>query len=79
MASNVVEAENDSSSLGPVKGGLGTSRLPISLLIALGGVLMIVGGYLLQTGVWAAILPVWGTACILVGVSVYVFVRWTQR
>lgn len=48
------------------------------LLVAFGAVLILIG-YLLQDGVWAAIIPIWGAVLILIGLVGYAYVWWTYR
>lgn len=59
----------------------------ISLRIALLGVGIIITGYLAQfvdvawtpTGVWSAIMAIWGTALFLLGLSIYTVIWWSYQ
>lgn len=51
----------------------------VLLMIAVAGVLTVLTGYVIQTGVWAAILAVWGTALVIVGVVGYTAIWWDRR
>lgn len=48
------------------------------LLVVFGAVLILIG-YLLQDGVWAAIVPIWGAVFVLMGLVGYAYVWWTYR
>lgn len=50
-----------------------------SLKLAAAGVALIVIGYILQTGVMAAVLAVWGGALVVFGVAMYAFIQWSLR
>ena len=54
-------------------------RESLLLRIAVFGILLIFAGYVINYGVWAAILPTWGVAMILLGVGGYAFVWWNRR
>lgn len=64
---------------GPLERAFEIVRGSILLRMAVGGVLLIVLGYLIQNGVWAAMFPAWGTALVLIGVLGYAIVRWQRR
>lgn len=51
----------------------------VSLRIVCYGVALVLAGYALQTGVWAGMLPIWGAALILVGLSAYSLTWYTYR
>ena len=51
----------------------------VSLLVALIGFAFIVIAYILQTGAWAAILPVWGTALLILGIGSYGLTWWIHH
>lgn len=63
----------------PVSEGVGALRNSVSLLILAFGAVLFLAGFALQTGVWAAILAVWGAALILVGATAYAVVWWARR
>lgn len=54
-------------------------RESFSLQIALVGVLAVAVAYVVNTGVWPAMIAVWGTAFVLIGVGTHLFVRLSQR
>lgn len=58
---------------------LQTIRGSVLLMLAVAGVLTILLGYVIQTGVWAAILAVWGSALVIVGVVGYTLIWWDRR
>lgn len=55
-----------------------TVRQSALLLLALAGVIVIVFGYILQTGPWAAIFAIWGAGLVIVGVAGYTVI-WLDR
>ena len=63
----------------PVSEGVDALRNSVSLLILAAGALLFFAGFALRTGVWAAILAVWGTALMLVGATAYAIVWWSYR
>ncbi|RDI69856.1 hypothetical protein [Halopelagius longus] len=60
-------------------GVVGTIRNSVTLTIAVMGLLFFLGGYLINTGIWAAMLAVWGTALFLFGVTTYGIIWWQRR
>lgn len=54
-------------------------RNSVSLQIAAVGVLVVIVAYVINTGVWAAMLAVWGGAIVLIGFASFLFVRLSQR
>lgn len=58
---------------------LQTIRSSVLLILAVAGVLTILVGYVIQTGVWAAILAVWGTALVALGIVGYTIIWWDRR
>ncbi|MFC4989424.1 hypothetical protein [Saliphagus infecundisoli] len=50
-----------------------------ALKVALFGVLLWVLAVILSTGVWPAIMAIWGTALIVVGVGLYSLVWWFHQ
>ncbi|QLH80470.1 hypothetical protein [Halosimplex pelagicum] len=56
----------------------GAIRRSLSLKLALVGLGFVSLGYLLQTGVYAALLPIWGAGLLLVGTVSYALV-WRTR
>ncbi|SFL44456.1 hypothetical protein SAMN04487950_3776 [Halogranum rubrum] len=60
------------------QGVIGTITHSVTLCIALFGLVLFLAGFAMQTGVWAAIFAVWGTALVLFGATVYTLL-WLQR
>ncbi|WP_227778216.1 hypothetical protein [Haladaptatus pallidirubidus] len=56
-----------------------TIRNSVTLTIALLGVILFVAGFIINTGVWAAIYAVWGTALFLFGVTAYAIIWWQRH
>ena len=56
-----------------------TIRGSVLLLLAVAGALLILLGYVLQTGVWAAIVATWGVALVGVGLLGYLLVQWKRQ
>lgn len=63
----------------PVLDGFDALRSSASLLVLTLGSILFLTGFALQAGVWAAMLAVWGGALVLLGATVYVFIRWSYR
>ncbi|RKD89207.1 hypothetical protein [Halopiger aswanensis] len=63
----------------PVRQGLGLIQNSVSLVILAMGVLLLLTGFIIQTGVWAAIFAVWGTALTIVGATAYAIVWWSYQ
>lgn len=61
------------------RGVVGTIRNSVLLMIALFGIVLFVLGFLINTGIWAAMFAVWGTALFLFGVTGYTVVWWQRR
>jgi hypothetical protein len=57
----------------------GAVRRSLSLKLAIAGLCFVLSGYYLQTGVYAALLPIWGAGLLLVGTVSYALVRRTRR
>lgn len=62
-----------------VQAALLVLRNSLSIQIALLGVVFVVTGYVIQTGVMAALFPIWGGGLILIGVLSYVAIWRTRR
>ncbi|QLG28833.1 hypothetical protein HUG10_15355 [Halorarum halophilum] len=58
---------------------LGTLRNSATLSLATLGLVLVVIGLLINTGVWAAIFVIWGTALVLFGVTTYSLIQWRRR
>lgn len=74
MSAQAEEKSNERSS----STGVGTvvksvRNLTSTLLVVFGAALILIG-YLIRDGVWAAIIPVWGAAIALMGFVGYVYV-----
>lgn len=54
-------------------------RTSASMVLLVFGASLILLGYLIQNGVWAAIFPIWGAAAVLFGLAGYTYVWWTHR
>ncbi|WP_247004419.1 hypothetical protein [Halosolutus gelatinilyticus] len=54
-------------------------RSSFPLKLAAAGILFVVVGFVLNSGVWAGILPIWGFALVLVGLGSYSFITLSQR
>ncbi|WP_242695623.1 hypothetical protein [Halomontanus rarus] len=50
-----------------------------SLKLAAGGLVFILIGFILQTGVMAGVMAVWGIALVIIGVLMYAFIQWSLR
>ena len=74
-----VQETNDSVTYSRQSGILATVRNSVLLTVALIGLLELVVAYAIHTGVWAAILAVWGSGLIIVGLVGYTFVWWKRR
>lgn len=51
----------------------------LSLQVALVGLLVTAVAYIVNTGVWPAIIGVWGMAFVLIGVGSHLAIRYSQR
>ncbi|WP_114575915.1 hypothetical protein [Saliphagus sp. LR7] len=58
---------------------LETVRNSFALKMALAGVAFILVGYVINTGVVPAMLAVWGTALVVIGLGAFLFVRLSRR
>lgn len=56
-----------------------TVRSSVLLLLAVIGAVEVVLGYIINTGAWAAILAVWGTGLIVIGLVGHTFVWWKRQ
>lgn len=74
-----VQGANDSVSTSRRGGIVNTVRSSALLILALIGLVEVIVGYVMHTGVWAAILAVWGSGLILVGLVGYAFVWWKRQ
>ena len=54
-------------------------RSSFPLRLALGGLLLVITGFVLNTGVWAALLVIWGTAILLVGLVSHLYIQLSYR
>lgn len=54
-------------------------RSSFSLQLVVMGLVFIVTGFALNTGVWAGILPIWGAAFLSIGVGSYAYVAISRR
>lgn len=57
----------------------GTIRNSVTLSIATLGIFLFLVGFLINTGIWAAMYAVWGAALFVVGVTGYTFIWWQRR
>lgn len=53
------------------------SSFPLQLVAM--GLIFIATGFVLNTGVWAGILPIWGVAFLSIGVGSYAYVTISRR
>lgn len=74
-----VRNTSDANDWGRGRGVFGTIRNSVMLVIALSGIVVFLLGFLINTGIWAAMLAVWGTALFLFGVTGYTVVWWQRR
>lgn len=51
----------------------------VTLLIATVGIVLITIGYILNDGVWPAMLAIWGSAMLIGGVSAYLLIWWKRQ
>ena len=66
-------------STGTLSSAVDTVRNSALLVMAVLGVLFVVVGYAIQSGVWAGMLAVWGVALVFVGVAGYALIWWRRR
>lgn len=50
-----------------------------SIKVALSGAVLILAGYVIQEGVVAGMLPIWGGALVLLGLGTYALTWYTNR
>ncbi|ELY41799.1 hypothetical protein [Natronorubrum tibetense] len=50
----------------------------VSLLLVVAGICVVTVAYLLQYGVWPALMAVWGTFLLVFGTTWYLVVRWSR-
>lgn len=77
--SSVRQTSEQSESSGGLWNVVGTVRNSVLLMMALAGALLVLFGYVINVGVWAAIYAVWGTGLMLVGLSGYAIIWWKRR
>ncbi|WP_135365048.1 hypothetical protein [Halosimplex halophilum] len=58
---------------------VGAVRRSLSLKLAIAGLCFVLSGFHLQTGVYAALLPIWGVGLLLVGTVGYALIWRTRR
>lgn len=56
-----------------------TIRNSVTLSLAALGIIIFVVGFLINTGIWAAMFATWGAALFLGGVTGYTFIWWQRR
>jgi len=69
-------SENTGSSISSARARFADS---VMLKMAILGLVFISAGPILQDGVWAAILPIWGAALFTIGIVVYTLVWLTYK
>ena len=74
MSAQAEEESNERATSTGVGTAVGLVRNSTSTLLVVFGAALILIGYLMQDGVWAAIIPVWGAALVLMGFVGYVYV-----
>ncbi|WP_123537648.1 hypothetical protein [Halosimplex salinum] len=81
MAVDTDESPNadSSQSSGSPLALLDPVRTSFSLQLAAVGVAFIAIGFALGSGVWAGMLPIWGSAFVLIGLGAYAFTALSQR
>lgn len=77
--SSVQDMENSTKWGRKRKGIVGRIRNSVTLSIAVVGLLVILTGFAINTGIWAAMLAVWGTALFLFGLTMYAAIWWQRR
>lgn len=60
-------------------GVLDQLRNSYALQAAVVGLLVIAVAYVINTGIWPAIMAIWGTTVVLVGVGIHIAVTLSQR
>ncbi|ELY92197.1 hypothetical protein [Natrialba taiwanensis] len=76
----VTQQTDDSESVAHPHGvRRGSLRNSILLKLALLGGLLIALGALINEGVWAAVITVWGAGLVLAGLGFYGFIWWRRR
>lgn len=76
--SSVQAPSNSDGAKNPVWRSLEKIRQSLLLSLATIGVFFVLLGYVIQTGVWAALLAVWGSGLFIAGVGGYSFVWWRR-
>lgn len=56
-----------------------TVKNSVTLCLATLGIILFVAGFLINTGIWAAMYAVWGAALFFAGVIGYTFIWWQRR
>ncbi|WP_436922962.1 hypothetical protein [Halosimplex amylolyticum] len=81
MAVDANESPDSDSSRPPQRslGVLAPIRSSFSLQLAVAGLVFIAIGFVLGSGVWAGMLPIWGAALVVVGLGAYAFTHLSQR
>ncbi|MFC7141502.1 hypothetical protein ACFQMA_16895 [Halosimplex aquaticum] len=70
---------NQTTGLGLIREALSNIWGRFSLRLALCGFAFVLAGYVMQTGVWAGLFPIWGAALIAVGLSAFCLTWYTYR
>ncbi|GAB3672864.1 hypothetical protein [Halopiger thermotolerans] len=71
--------ERSGTASGRTTGILGRISSSYALKTAVAGLLVTVIGYVVNTGIWPAILGIWGIALVIVGAAIHVAVTLSRR
>lgn len=75
--SNAVSSPSDRSTTKRIRSSVSAVWGRVSLKVAAVGVAFILTGYVLRSGVWAGLLPIWGVALLAVGLGLFGLTRRT--
>ncbi|MDJ1433633.1 hypothetical protein [Halostagnicola sp. A-GB9-2] len=73
-----IDTVDDSGVIGSLSEGVRTVLNSVTLTLAMVGVLLILIGFIMQTGVLAGLLPIWGAGLAFVGFTAYGLI-WRSR
>lgn len=74
-----IETFKDSALVGTLGEGVRTVLSSVTLTLAAAGILLIAIGFVMQTGVLAGLLPIWGTGLAVVGLTAYGLIWWSRK
>ncbi len=74
-----IETFKDSALVGTFGEGVRTVLSSVTLTLAAAGILLIAIGFVMQTGVLAGLLPIWGAGLAVVGLTAYGLIWWSRK